>query len=69
MASNHHCPVCGFVMMAEAKEGSVTYKCINNEHLTIGKNTNQIHLSENLIEEYKNLGNNLDLLMEYLKRP
>jgi DNA-directed RNA polymerase subunit M/transcription elongation factor TFIIS len=69
MVNKQHCPACGFLMMAEVKDGSTTYTCVNNEHMTIGKNSNQIHMSENLLSEYRGLGNNLDLLMQYLKRP
>ena len=68
MVSKQHCPVCGFLMMAEIKDGTTYYTCVNNEHGTTGK-ASGVYLSENLVQEYKGLGNNLDLLMEYLKRP
>jgi DNA-directed RNA polymerase subunit M/transcription elongation factor TFIIS len=69
MVSKQHCPACGFLMMIEIKDGSTTYRCVNNEHLTIGKNSYEINMSQDLIEEYKALSNNVDLLLEYLKRP
>lgn len=67
MVSKHHCPVCGFLMIMELKEGDVSYRCINSEHL-IGE-PKGVHVSDNMLEAYKALGTNVDILMEYLKRP
>lgn len=67
MVSKQHCPVCGFLMMVEIQDGQTSFTCVNS-HGTIGK-ASGVHMSENLEEVYKGLGNNLDLLMEYLKRP
>jgi len=68
MVSKQHCPACGFLMMMEVKEGDVIYTCINNEHQTTGK-AGGVHMSANLAETYNALGNNVDLLLQYLKRP
>lgn len=67
MVSKQHCPVCGFLMIMELKEGDVSYRCINSEHL-IGE-PKGVHVSDNMLEAYKALGTNVDILMEYLKRP
>jgi hypothetical protein len=50
-----HCPVCGFIMMIEISEDKTNYVCVNPHNV---KNK----------DEY-GLGPNLDLLLEYLKRP
>jgi hypothetical protein len=68
MVSKQHCPVCGFLMMYEVQDGEVTYTCVNNEHSTTGK-AGGVYLSDNLVEGFKGLGNNVDLLLQYLKRP
>lgn len=61
MVSKQHCHECGFLMMYEVQGDDVTYKCVN------------IHepnsISEEELAAYKALGTNLDLLLEYLKRP
>ena len=67
MVSKQHCPVCGFLMMVEIKEGQVMYTCVNSQH-EIGE-PQGVHMSENMIEAYKALGTNVDILMEFLKRP
>ena len=67
MVSKQHCPVCGFLMMMELKKDNVTYTCVNT-HGTIGESQG-VHMSEDLVEAYKALGSNVDILMEYLKRP
>lgn len=67
MVSKQHCPVCGFLMMMELKEGQVMYTCVNTGH-EVG-DSQGVHMSENMLEAYKSLGNNVDLLLEYLKRP
>jgi hypothetical protein len=69
MVSKQHCPVCGFLMMYEVQGGNVTYTCINNEHSTTGKAGQGVYMSEDLAEAYQALGSNVDILMEYLKRP
>lgn len=54
MVSKQHCPVCGFLMMYSI-EDEVTYTCVNN------------HDAE--LKDESDLGPNLDILLEYLKRP
>lgn len=68
MVSKQHCPACGFLMMMEIENGNVIYTCVNS-HGSIGKDLGEYHMSENLAEAYKALGNNVDLLMQYLQRP
>jgi hypothetical protein len=68
MVSKQHCPVCGFLMMYEHGDDGLIYTCINNEHKLTGKSEG-VHMSANLAEAYNALGNNVDLLLEYLKRP
>ncbi len=69
MVSKQHCPACGFLMMYEMQDGQVIYTCVNNEHGTIGEANQGVHMSEDLAEAYKALGSNVDVLMEFLKRP
>jgi hypothetical protein len=54
MVDKVHCPTCGFLMMIEVKDGSMDYLCVNTHDAKI---------------EDEGLGPNLDLLLEYLKRP
>jgi hypothetical protein len=54
MVSKQHCPVCGFLMMVEINNGTTNYVCVNTHDI---KN------------DGFDLGPNLDLLLEYLKRP
>lgn len=54
MVSKQHCPTCGFLMMVEVKNGTTEYVCVNTHDIKI---------------EDTGLGPNLDLLLEYLKRP
>lgn len=54
MVNKQHCPVCGFLMMMELKEGDVSYRCVNTHDAVI---------------QDEGLGPNLDILMEYLRRP
>lgn len=67
MVSKRHCPACGFLMMMEIQGSDVKYTCINNQHET--GNLQGVHMSENMLEAYKSLGPNLDILLEFLKRP
>ena len=53
MVSKNHCPECGFVMMYEAQGSNIVYTCVNTH--------------DAVIED--ELGPNLDILLEYLKRP
>ena len=54
MVSKQHCPDCGFVMMYSIEKGTTTYTCVNTHDAVIK-------------DEY--LSPNLDILLEYLKRP
>jgi hypothetical protein len=54
MVSKRHCPICGFVMMYSIEKGMTTYTCVNTHDAVIK-------------DEY--LSPNLDILLEYLKRP
>jgi len=54
MVSKQHCPVCGFLMMMEVSD-KVVYTCINQHDAKI--------------KDESDLGPNLDILLEYLKRP
>lgn len=54
MVSKRHCPDCGFLMMMEIQGSNVKYTCVNKHDAVIEDN---------------GLGPNLDILMEYLKRP
>ncbi len=69
MVSKQHCPVCGFLMMYEHGDDGIIYTCVNNEHGTIGKANQGVYMSEDLVEAYRSLGSNVDVLMEFLKRP
>jgi hypothetical protein len=62
------CPGCNSVMMYAVQDGVETYTCVHN-HPDVGRAFTGVHMSENLVEAYRELGNNVDLLMEYLKRP
>jgi hypothetical protein len=53
MVAKTHCPTCGFVMMYSIEKGITTYTCVNTH--------------DAVIED--DLGPNLDILLEYLKRP
>jgi hypothetical protein len=53
MVDKLHCPTCGFVMMYSI-EKEVTYTCVNTHGVVI---------------KDEGLGPNLDILLEYLKRP
>lgn len=55
MTKQVHCPLCGFMMMMEIKGSDVKYVCVNTHDAVIKDDTG--------------LGPNLDILMEYLKRP
>ncbi len=67
MVSKQHCPVCGFLMMYSIEDDQMTYTCVNS-HGTIGE-SHGVHMSEDMVEAYKALGSNVDVLMEFLKRP
>ena len=54
MVSKQHCPVCGFVMMIQVQNKEVSYTCINTHDAVI---------------KDEGVGPNLDILLEYLKRP
>lgn len=54
MVSKQHCPECGFLMMYSLQEEEIVYECVNTHDAVIEDN---------------GLGPNLDILMEYLKRP
>jgi hypothetical protein len=68
MVSKQHCPVCGFLMIYSVENDKTVYTCVNS-HGTIGKADQGVHMSEGLVEAYRALGPNVDILMEYLKRP
>jgi hypothetical protein len=53
MVSKKHCPICGFLMMMEVSD-KVVYTCVNTHDAKI---------------KDEGMGPNLDILMEYLKRP
>ncbi len=55
MVSKQHCPDCGFVMMFSIEEDKTVYTCVNTHDAVIK-------------DDYE-LGPNLDILLEYLKRP
>jgi hypothetical protein len=55
MVSKQHCPECGFVMMYEVEGSNIVYTCVNTHDAKI--------------KDESDLGPNLDILMEYLKRP
>jgi hypothetical protein len=55
MVSKQHCPECGFVMMFSIEEDKTVYTCVNTHDAVIK-------------DDYE-LGPNLDILLEYLKRP
>jgi hypothetical protein len=67
MVSKQHCPVCGFLMIYSIEDEGIVYTCVNS-HGTIGKSQG-VHMSEDMAQAYKALGSNVDILMEYLKRP
>lgn len=50
-----HCEVCGFIMLMEVKGDEVSYVCVNTH--------------DAVIKDESDLGPNLDILMEFLKRP
>jgi hypothetical protein len=54
-------------MMYSIEDDQMTYTCVNS-HGTIGE-SHGVHMSEDLVEAYKALGSNVDVLMEFLKRP
>jgi hypothetical protein len=55
-------------MMYSVEDEGTTYTCINS-HGTIGKADQGVHMSQGLAEAYRSLGSNVDILLEYLKRP
>jgi hypothetical protein len=55
-------------MMIEMQDGDITYTCVNNQHKTVG-DLGGVHMSDSMVEAYKALGTNVDILMEFLKRP
>jgi hypothetical protein len=55
MVSKQHCPTCGFVMMYSIEKDKTTYTCVNTH--------------DAVIKDESDLGPNLDILLEYLKRP
>jgi hypothetical protein len=55
MVSKQHCPECGFVMMYSIEEDKTVYTCVNTH--------------DAVIKDDNGLGPNLDILLEYLKRP
>lgn len=54
MVDKAHCPECGFLMMY-SMEDEITYICVNTH--------------DAVIKDESDLGPNLDILLEYLKRP
>lgn len=54
MVDKVHCPECGFLMMY-SMEDEITYTCVNTH--------------DAVIKDESDLGPNLDILLEYLKRP
>ncbi len=54
MVSKQHCPECGFIMMYSIEKDETVYTCVNTHDAKI---------------EDEGLGPNLDILLEYLKRP
>ena len=54
MVSKQHCPVCGFLMMYELKDNETVFTCVNTHDAVIND---------------EGLGPNLDILLEFLKRP
>ena len=54
--------------MYSIEDEQTMYTCVNS-HGTIGKANQGVYMSEGLAEAYKTLGNNVDVLMEFLKRP
>lgn len=54
MVDKLHCPTCGFLMMIEISDKTV-YTCVNTH--------------DAVIKDESDLGPNLDILLEYLKRP
>lgn len=55
MTKQVHCPLCGFMMMIEIESGQVKYTCVNTH--------------DAVIRDESDLGPNLDILLEFLKRP
>lgn len=55
MVDKVHCPECGFLMMYTIQEGKTMYECVNTHGV--------------VIQDEHGLGPNLDILMEYLKKP
>lgn len=55
MVSKQHCPICGFLMMYSLEEDKINYTCVNDHGAKI--------------KDESDLGPNLDVLMEFLKRP
>lgn len=55
MVDKVHCPECGFLMMYGFKDEEIVYECVNTHGV--------------VIQDDNGLGPNLDILMEYLKRP
>jgi hypothetical protein len=53
MISKRHCSTCGFIMMIEVSD-KVSYTCVNQHDVVI---------------KDEGIGPNLDILLEYLKRP
>lgn len=54
-------------MMYSIEDDNTVYTCVNS-HGTIGESQG-VYMSEDLVEAYKALGSNVDVLMEFLKRP
>jgi hypothetical protein len=55
MVDKIHCSICGFVMMIQVQNKEVSYTCVNTHDAKI--------------KDDNGLGPNLDILLEYLKRP
>jgi hypothetical protein len=55
MVDKLHCPECGFIMMYSIEEDKTVYTCVNTHGA--------------VIKDESDLGPNLDILLEYLKRP
>lgn len=54
MVNKIHCPECGFLMMYGIQEEKIVYTCVNTHDAVI---------------KDEGLAPNLDILLEYLKRP
>lgn len=54
--------------MMEVQGSDVTYTCISSQHESTGE-PEGIHMSQNMVDAFRALGANVDILLEFLKRP